>query len=486
MTKEKNKTTKLVVSIILAILVAIAGVVTGVLLFKLAILPVQLTIGAMIALIIIGVLALVLVLRRKRGWVFGIVLSVIYLLCCGVGSYYLYHTNQAVDEIITPTTLETDAVSIFVLKDDPAQDVSDIEDYTIGIMRELDRENTDYAISQIEEQAGFTLKLKEYDAMDAMIDALKSGEIGGMLLNNGFLTMTEDMEGYENTMDEVRAIITISIETEVEEPQQTTDYDPNYFAVYISGIDTYGGVNAKSRSDVNIIMAVNTQTKQILLLSTPRDYYVPLTISGGVRDKLTHAGIYGVDVSRGTLENLYNTEIPYYLRMNFSGFINIIDALGGVDVYSPESFTSIHGGTYQEGYNHLNGEEALSFARERYSFASGDRQRGKNQMEVIRAMIDKCQTSSLLLNYQEVMQSLAGSFQTNLEQDRIAQLVSAQIFEKSEWNVVTYSVDGTGSSRTTYSMPNRRAYVMIPNESTVDYAKELLRQVKDGETLVQE
>ena len=483
---KKNKTTKLVVSIILAILVAIAGVVTGVLLFKLAILPVQLTIGAMIALIIIGVLALVLVLRRKRGWVFGIVLSVIYLLCCGVGSYYLYHTNQAVDEIITPTTLETDAVSIFVLKDDPAQDVSDIEDYTIGIMRELDRENTDYAISQIEEQAGFTLKLKEYDAMDAMIDALKSGEIGGMLLNNGFLTMTEDMEGYENTMDEVRAIITISIETEVEEPQQTTDYDPNYFAVYISGIDTYGGVNAKSRSDVNIIMAVNTQTKQILLLSTPRDYYVPLTISGGVRDKLTHAGIYGVDVSRGTLENLYNREIPYYLRMNFSGFINIIDALGGVDVSSPESFTGLHGGTYQEGYNHLNGEEALSFARERYSFSSGDRQRGKNQMEVIRAMIDKCQTSSLLLNYQEVMQSLAGSFQTNLEQDRIAQLVSAQIFEKSEWNVVTYSVDGTGSSRTTYSMPNQRAYVMIPNESTVDHAKELLREVKDGETLVQE
>ena len=485
MTKEKNKTTKLVVSIILAVLVAVFGVVTGVLLFRLAILPVQLTIGAMIAVIVIGVLALVLLLRRKRGWVFGIVLSVIYLLCCGVGSYYLYHTNQAVDEIITPTTLETDAVSIFVLKDDPAQEVADIEDYTIGIMRELDRENTDYAISQIEEQAGFTLKLKEYDAMDAMIDALKSGEIGGMLLNNGFLTMTEDMEGYEDTMDEVRAIITISIETEVEEPQQTTDYDPNYFAVYISGIDTYGGVNAKSRSDVNIIMAVNTQTKQILLLSTPRDYYVPLTISGGVRDKLTHAGIYGVDVSRGTLENLYNTEIPYYLRMNFSGFINIIDALGGVDVYSSQSF-SAGGVSFQEGYNHVNGTQALAFARERHSFASGDRQRGKNQMEVIRATIKKCQSSSMLTNYQQVMQSLSGTFQTNLEQDRIAQLVSAQLFEKSDWNVVSYSVDGTGSSRTTYSMPNQRAYVMVPDESTVNHAKELLRQVKDGETLVQE
>lgn len=486
MTKEKNKTTKLVVSIILAILVAAAGVTAGVLVFQLAILPVQLTIGLMIAVIVIGVLSLVLLLRRKRGWVFGIVLSVIYLICCGVGSYYLYHTNRAVDEIITPVTLETDAVSIFVLNDDPAQEVADIEDYTIGIMRELDRENTDYAISKIEEQAGFELKTREYDAMDTMIDALKNGEIGGMLLNNGFLTMTEDMEGYEDTIDEVRAIITISIETEAEEPQETaSSYDPNYFAVYISGIDTYGSVNAKSRSDVNIIMAVNTQTKQVLLLSTPRDYYVPLTISGGVRDKLTHAGIYGVDVSRGTLENLYDTEIPYYLRMNFSGFINIIDALGGVDVYSSQSFSA--GGTsFQEGYNHVNGTQALAFARERHSFASGDRQRGKNQMEVIRATIKKCQSSSMLTNYQQVMQSLSGTFQTNLEQDRIAQLVSAQLFEKSDWNVVTYSVDGTGSSRTTYSMPNQRAYVMVPDESTVLHAKELLQQVKNGETLVQE
>ena len=281
-------------------------------------------------------------------------------------------------------------------------------------------------------------------------------------------------------------IYTYSIKSELQNQSADVEVKDETFSVYISGIDVFGAIETNSRSDVNIIAVVNPTSHQILLITTPRDYYVPLTIYGGVRDKLTHAGIYGVDVSRGTLENLYNTEIPYYLRMNFSGFINIIDALGGVDVYSPESFTGLHGGTYQEGYNHLNGEEALSFARERYSFASGDRQRGKNQMEVIRAMIDKCQTSSLLLNYQEVMQSLAGSFQTNLEQDRIAQLVSAQIFEKSEWNVVTYSVDGTGSSRTTYSMPNQRAYVMIPNESTVDHAKELLRQVKDGETLVQE
>ena len=212
---------------------------------------------------------------------------------------------------------------------------------------------------------------------------------------------------------------------------------------------------------------------------------MPLTISGGVRDKLTHAGIYGVDVSRGTLENLYNTEIPYYLRMNFSGFINIIDALGGVDVYSSQSF-STGGVSFQEGYNHVNGTQALAFARERHSFASGDRQRGKNQMEVIRATIKKCQSSSMLANYQQVMQSLSGTFQTNLEQDRIAQLVSAQLFEKSDWNVVSYSVDGTGSSRTTYSMPNQRAYVMVPDESTVNHAKELLRQVKDGETLVQD
>lgn len=475
-------------AVLLSVLTVAAGIVCGIFAYRLSILPQNLKIGLMAALVIIGiVIVLLLILLRKRKlWAAGVVLSVIYMIGCGVGSYYLYYTDHAVEKIVSPVVLETDAVSVFVLQDDPAEELEDIKGYKIGILSELDRENTDYAIEQLEDRAGFTLKTVEYSGMDVLIDALRDGEIGGMLVNHSLLSLTEDMEGYEDILTEIREIATVSIEQTTDQGQQNTGYDPDYFAVYLSGIDTYGGVTNKSRSDVNIIMAVNTKTKQILLLSTPRDYYVPLTISGGVKDKLTHAGIYGVQVSKGTLEDLYDTQIPYFLRMNFSGFIDIIDALGGIDVYSPQTFTVEPIMTYQEGYNHVNGLQALAFARERYSFAGGDRQRGENQMEVIRATIKKCQSSSLLLNYQEVMESVAGTFESNIEQERIAQLVSAQLFEKTEWNIVSYSVSGTGSRQTTYSMPGRSTYVMVPDQSTVDHAKELLRQVQAGETLVQE
>ena len=488
MEHEQKKRGKQITSVILAFLTVVCAVLTAVYALRLGILPKGILVGLMAALILFGAGILVLLLKRKKkkGWIVGIFLSLLYMAACLAGSYYLYHTDQAVEEIIKPVSLETDAVSVFVLQEDPAEELADVKDYTIGILQELDRDNTDYAIAEVEKQAGFSLKLAEYSGMDSLIDALRSGEIGAMLVNHSLLSLAEDMEGYEDILTEIREIVTISIEQAVSGEEQEIDYDPNYFAIYLSGIDTYGGVTNKSRSDVNIIMAVNTQTKQILLLSTPRDYYVPLTVSGGKKDKLTHAGIYGVQVSKGTLEMLYDTRIPYFLRMNFSGFIDIIDALGGIEVYSPQTFTVDPIMTYQKGYNRVNGLQALAFARERYSFAGGDRQRGENQMEVIRATIKKCQSSSLLLNYQKVMESVAGTFESNIEQERIAQLVSAQLSQKTDWNIVSYSVSGSGSRQTTYSMPGRSVYVMVPDQTTVDHAKELLRQVQAGETLTQE
>lgn len=484
----KSEKIKEIAMILLSVLTIAAGAFCGIFLYRLAILPQNLRIGLLAILSVVGIVIvlLLILLRKRKMWILGTVLSVLYLAGCTVGAWYLYHTDAAVEEIVKPVVLETDSVSVFVLESDPAQKLSDIEAYTIGILKELDRENTDYAVGELEKQAGFSLKLAEYSGMDALIDALRSGEIGGMLVNHSLLGLTEDIEGYEDILSEIRVVATVSIEQKISLPAEETPYDPNYFAVYLSGIDTYGGVTNKSRSDVNIIMAVNTQTKQILLLSTPRDYYVPLTISGGSRDKLTHAGLYGVQVSKGTLEQLYDTQIPYFLRMNFSGFIDIINALGGIEVYSPQTFTVEPIMTYREGYNKVDGLQALAFARERYSFAGGDRQRGENQMEVIRATIEKCQSSSMLLNYQEVMESIAGTFESNIEQERIAQLVSAQLSQKSDWNIVSYSVGGSGSRQTTYSMPGRSAYVMIPDEKMVEHAKELLKKVQAGEILVQE
>lgn len=255
------------------------------------------------------------------------------------------------------------------------------------------------------------------------------------------------------------------------------------FSVYISGIDSRSGLIAKSRSDVNIVATVNTETRQVLLVSTPRDYYVPLPISNGQPDKLTHAGIYGIDCSMGTLEMLYETEIDYYFRVNFSGFEGIVNALGGITVDSEVAFSS---GDYSfvQGENYMDGAAALTFARERYAFASGDRQRGKNQMAVIKGVINKAISPALLTNYTSILESVAGSFEASIPYDVLAALVKQQLSDGGEWNIVSYSVDGTGASKKPYSL-STNAYVMEPDYNTVNQAIAMMEQVKNGEILSQ-
>ena len=253
------------------------------------------------------------------------------------------------------------------------------------------------------------------------------------------------------------------------------------FVVYISGVDTWGSASTRSRSDVNILAVVNTNTKKVLLVSTPRDYYVPLSISGGVKDKLTHAGIYGVNTSMETLELLYGVDIQYYVRMNFTGFVGIIDSLGGIDVYSDATFTVGDAFSYTEGVNHMNGIEALAFARERYSFAGGDRARGTHQMEVIKAVMSKCASSAILYNYADVMNSMSGCFVTDMSKDKIASLVKMQLTDMASWTITSVSVDGTGAYKTTFTVPEKKGYVMIPDETTIQNAKNQIAAVLNGQ-----
>ena len=253
------------------------------------------------------------------------------------------------------------------------------------------------------------------------------------------------------------------------------------YTIFVSGIDTRGGMTASSRSDVNIILTLNATTKQILMVSTPRDYFVPLSISNGVPDKLTHAGIYGVNVCMDTLDMLYDIDINYYFRLNFAGFEQIIDALGGVNVNSDYDFDSGNttGYHFNKGENHLNGEQALVFARERYAFKEGDRQRGRNQMAVIQGVVDKATQPAFLKNYLSVLDSLDGAFETNVPYDVMASLVRKQLGEGGSWQVLSYSVDGTGDTQKPYSMSSK-AYVMIPDQNTVDKARVLMKKVREG------
>lgn len=248
------------------------------------------------------------------------------------------------------------------------------------------------------------------------------------------------------------------------------------FNVYISGIDTSGKISNVSRSDANILATVNTKTKTVLLTSIPRDYYVTLH-SKQAKDKLTHSGIYGVKETVTTIEDLFDTDINYYVRVNFTTLIKLVDTLGGVDVNSDYAFTA-QGYSFVKGTNHLNGQKALAFSRERHSFAEGDRQRVKNQQHVMEAIMKKVLNSTTILTkYTSILNSLSGSFQTNIEQSDISKLVKGQLNDMSGWNFQSTSVDGTGASQTTYSAGSQKLYVMIPNVSTVEAAKAKINSV---------
>ena len=262
------------------------------------------------------------------------------------------------------------------------------------------------------------------------------------------------------------------------------------FVIYLSGVDTRGELTENARSDVNILAAVNPVTKRVALINTPRDYYVDLAGTDS-KDKLTHAGLYGVETSMATLGNLYGVNVDHYIRINFAGFISIIDALGGVDVYSDQAFTSVGSPgyydptTFVEGWNHLDGKAALAFARERHAFASGDIQRGINQMKVIDAMLNKIKSPALLMGFSKIMDAAADCFVTSFSQDQISALVRMQLSDFAEWDIESYTVTGTSSSSTKcYSAKGQKLYVMKPDDSSVSKAREMIASVLGGEGTV--
>lgn len=278
----------------------------------------------------------------------------------------------------------------------------------------------------------------------------------------------------------VRASEEMQEETSLEAESAASDGDASeeigdVVTIYLGGSDTREEtLSDQTRNDVNIIARVNTATHKVVLVFTPRDYFVPLSISNGIPDKLTHAGNYGVQVSVDTLAMLYDITIDYYFHINFTGFVDVIDALGGIDVESEYEFDA---GDYHftEGMNHLDGEQALAFCRERYAFPTGDRQRGRNQLAVIQALIKKATSTDALNALPSILETTKECVDTNIPYDFMLKLIVEQLTGKAEWDVTTYSVDGTGDSQIPYSM-NTYAYVMIPDTETVEHAKELFRE----------
>lgn len=445
-------------------------------------------IGALFVLVIVLMLLVWNCRNKGRFWV-GFILSLL------VGGMLFYGINAAKNVTgffnrVTSTKTEVAQMAVYVRMDDPAQELMEMTDYTFGVLKTLDRESTDETLSKLEENLKADIETVEYDEYDTsftgLVDGLLNEEVDAIIMNAVYLDTLRSTPGYEDIDSRIRLVDTYHVERVIKTTEKSSKAEAkktsDVYTVYISGSDSRIGLNDTSRSDVNIIATINPETKQIVLISTPRDYYVPLSNSGGSYDKLTHAGLYGVDVSIETLEMLYEIDIDYYFRVNFSGFEEIVDSLGGVTVVSDYSFTTYDGSYYFEaGENYVDGAEALAFVRERSAFAEGDIQRGRNQLAMIKAIAKKAMSPEILWNYTSLLSALEGSFETSVPYELIAKLVSDQLDSGTEWNIVSYTVYGYGNSRSCWSVGV--ASVLDPDYDTVETAKELMRQVRDGEVV---
>jgi len=453
-------------------------------LFQLNLLPMK-----MMAIVIFLVAALFLITfatqkRHKGRASYGKTLSIVMILILGLGSFYLFKMNGAFDRV-TGGEYKIDSMVVAVLHTDAAETIADAKEYTFGVQYTVSGDDVKQAVEAINKEVDAEINVKEYSSIQEQAAALHAGEVQAIIYNEGYTGMlNETIEGYEAS---IKIIYRHEIKSEIKGQEQVKEFSvtEDTFNVYLSGIDVYGDISTNSRSDVNIIATVNPKTRQILLTTTPRDFFVTIPeVSGGNKDKLTHAGIYGVDASIRTLENLYDIEIPFYARVNFTSITEIVNVLGGVDVYSEYSFTTSDKVVYiKEGMNHLNGEQALAFARERYNVPGGDETRGKNQQAVIVAMIKKIISPAILTKASGIIDSVSGNVETNMAQKQIQQLIKKQLNEGGSWNIYSTSVTGSGGSDYTYSIPGTPVYVMYPDGTSVENAKSLMNRVEDGEKI---
>lgn len=460
-------------------LIAFAYVVITII-FYIAILKLNLLPGWVITIFtiaeIVFTLAMVIgLVKRHKTYKLTIISLIIILFVSGI---YIYVTNYALATIsflgdVFKEAKETDEYYLIVRKDSSYAKIEDIKDKNVHFFQVVDDVK-----SEVTKKVRITLVNQENlldlgnKLLDKNVDVILTSATQYSMLGDEIKNFRESTKILYTIKHEVQT------NTKAEETGSKYSVKSGKFNVYISGIDTSGSISNVARSDANILMTINTDTHEALLTSIPRDYYVTLH-SYGAKDKLTHSGIYGINETVKTVEDLLDTDINYYVRVNFTTVIKLVDKLGGIDVYSDYSFTTSDKlYTFKKGYNHMNGEEALRFSRERYAFAGGDNQRVKNQQHVIEAIMKKVLNSTTLLTkYTDILDSLKGSFQTNIAQDDISKLVKDQINNMSSWTIKSNSLTGTGASSSTYSMGSTKLYVMVPNSTSVTSAKEKIDEV---------
>ena len=471
MSKKKNKS-KMSFMKYLSIFLLIVSVLILVLVYFINVLPIDYFIVLLVLVLLIDLVVIKLLLCKGviRN-VIGVLLSIILIIFMVFGITYELNTIDFLKQLGFNTYKEEN-FNILVLNDSEYNSLKDLNSKIIGHLDNNYHVGLDKNIKKIEKEINFDSKILV--DINELVDNLINGEVDAIILEDAQISMVK--EDNNDLFDKFKILEIFNIETEIKNEKENIDVINDLYNILITGVDTYGNITKVSRSDVNMVISINPKDNKILLTSIPRDYYVYLSNFSSY-DKLTHAGIYGIETSIMAIEDLLDIDINYYVKVNFTTLIDIVDLLDGIQVTSKYEFTSIDGYHYNKGINYLNGEEALSFARERKAFSEGDRIRIENQQLVLKSIINKLLSSKIIINYNNLLNSLNNKFLTNMKDEELTKLIKWQIDGMYNWDILNISLNGTDSYQYTYSYQKQLLYVMLPDEESVNTAKEKINSI---------
>ena len=492
--KEQSIISK-VLSILLSILLVLSSFYLLYELIKINVLPTKLLFLVTIVFVLLDAIFILLLCHYSKGVVSKIVCVILSLLLtvgsC-FGGYYISKTGSLLTSITSVTKHAKNTVSVVVKQSSDIKNKSQLNGVSVGTLRNIGTQGSKKALKELSND-GIVMEQKEYDSLSALLEGFYNGEVESIIINESSRSQILDIESYADFDNNTRVVYQTSYKVEnTDKAKSVTDITSKPFNVLISGSDTRGGFDENGRSDVIMIATVNPKTHTILLTSVPRDFYVTTACDAGdgcmqgTLDKITHTGIHGTNTTKRTVEQLLGIEINYTFKVGFDAVTELVNAVGGVDVtvapgYAVSSLTAMSGFGVHEGVNHLNGEQALAFARERYAYSEGDRQRTKNQQLVLMGIVDKVTSPSIITNYSSIMDAMSNTFSTTMSNDEISDLIKYQINNNPKWKMEQYMVNGTGDTLMCAELGDA-ASVMVPDQSTVKMAKDKINAVLAGKS----
>lgn len=488
--KEQNKVLR-GIGIVLSILLVVASFYLLYQLIKINVLPTKLLFLITIIFVLLDAIFALLLCYYTRAIVSKIicvVITLVFIFGSCMGGYYISKTGSLLTNITNVTKHAKNTVSVVVKQSSDIKNKSQLNGLSVGTLRTIGTQGSSKALKELSKD-GIVMNQNEYDSLSAMLEAFYNGEVDSIIINESSRSQILDMESYADFDNNTKVVYQTSYKVEnTDKANAVSDITSKPFNVLISGSDTRGGFDENGRSDVIMVATINPKTSTILLTSVPRDFYVPTACDAadgcmqGALDKITHTGIHGTNTTKRTVEQLLGIEINYTFKVGFDTVTDLVDALGGVDVYVEPGYAvttstfSVH-----EGVNHLDGQHALAYARERYSYTEGDCQRTKNQQQVLMGIVNEATKPSVITKYASIMDAMANTFSTTMSNEEISDLIKYQINNNPKWKMEQYMVDGTGDTLMCAELGDA-ASVMVPDQSTVKMAKDKINAVLAGKS----